>query len=91
VPALVRDAVIREVTETEERVDAVIFELNDIVPDDEREGEALEDGEDVDDVDDEAVRETTIDDESRLDTELDDEMLELGEGVADDDKDADVE
>jgi hypothetical protein len=91
VPALVRDAVIREVTETEERVDAVIFELNDIVPDDDREGEALEDGEDVDDVDDEAVRETTIDDESRLDTELDDEMLELGEGVADDDKDADVE
>jgi hypothetical protein len=88
---MVRDAVIREVTETEERVDAVIFELNDIVPDDDREGEALEDGEDVDDVDDEAVRETTIDDESRLDTELDDEMLELGEGVAEDDKDADVE
>ena len=88
---MVRDAVIREVTEAEERVDAVIFELNDIVPDDDREGEVLEDGEDVDDVDDEAVRETTIDDESRLDTELDDEMLELGEGVAEDDKDADVE
>jgi hypothetical protein len=83
----VRDAVIREVTETEERVDAVIFELNDIVPNDDRDGEALEDGEDVDDVDDEAVREARIDEEGRFDTEDDGGPLKLGEDVADVDAD----
>jgi hypothetical protein len=91
VPALVRDAVIRDVIERVARVDADNLELNDIVPDEDREGDALEDGEDVDDADNDTVREARIDGEKRLDTELDNEALVLGEGVAEDDKDADAE
>ena len=90
-PALVRDAVIRDVIESVARVDADNLELNDIVPDEDREGDALEDGEDVDDADNDTVREARIDGEKRLDTELDNEALVLGEGVAEDDKDADAE
>ena len=90
-PALVRDAVIRDVIERVARVDADNLELNDIVPDEDREGDALEDGEDVDDADNDTVREARIDGEKRLDTELDNEALVLGEGVAEDDKDADAE
>ena len=88
---MVRDTVTREVTETVIRADADNLELKDIVPDDDREGDALEDGEEVDDADDDTVREARKDGESRLDTELDNEVLVLGEEVAEDDKDADGE